>query len=249
MGPVGPQGPSGVVLANSPATYDSDTQTIGIDQSAFEYLASLGYIDFDTASTASGQVGRLRWNSTDGTLDLSLQGGQVTLQVGQEMVQPVLNNTGGTLSNGRAVRITGASEGRMTVEYADADLPSKTTALIGVLTQDIADGEVGYVTTNGLVRGLDTSFGGSGDAVYVDGGGVLTAVRPLAGAIMAIGHIVSSDSIDGAIYVDVSAASIPTAGTVCSVYDSTVTPVVSYTGVYKWKTANGDYYLACDVTP
>ena len=117
------------------------------------------------------------------------------------------------------------------------------------MTQDIPDGEVGYVTTNGLVRHLDTSFGAAGAPVYVDGGGALTAVRPLSGAVMAIGHIVISDSTNGAIHVDVSAASIPTAGSICNVYDPTVTPIVNQTGVYKWKTANGDYYLACDLTP
>ena len=244
MGPVGPQGPSGVALANSPATYDPATQTIGIDQAAFEYLASLGYLQFSTSATATAEVGRLRWNAIDGTLDLSLGGGLVTLQVGQEMVQPVLNNTSETLRNGYAVRITGAESGRMTVEHADASIPAKTVGVIGVLTQDIAPGEVGFVTTAGLVRQLDTSFATPGSTVYVDGGGVLTSIRPVAGAIMVIGHVVISSATQGAIFVDTLTTTAPGAGLPCNAGPN-YSP-----GIYKWETAgSGDYFLSCDITP
>jgi hypothetical protein len=244
MGPVGPQGPSGVAFASSPATYDANTKTIGVDQAAFEYLSSLGYLQFNTSATASAEVGRLRWNSIDGTLDLSLGGGQVTLQVGQEMVQPVKNNTSGTLLNGRAVRITGADSGRMTIEYADAADPNKTTAIIGILTQDIGPGEVGFVTSAGLVRDIDTSFGVAGATVYVDGMGTLTSVKPNAGAVMVIGNIVFSDATSGSVFVNTSTTFTPGAGLPCFAGPN------NSAGIFKWETAGvGDYYLSCDITP
>ena len=244
MGPVGPQGPSGVVLAQSPATYDPTTQTIGVDKSAFEFLAGLGYLQFNTAATASGEIGRLRWNAQDGTLDLNLGGGQVTLQVGQEMVQPVKNNTAGTLLNGRAVRISGAESGRMTIEYADATNPAKTSGVIGILTQDIGPGEVGFVTTTGLVRDLNTSFGLPGSTVYVNGSGILVSTKPVSGAVMVIGHIVASDAAAGSIFVDTSTTFAPGAGLPCNAGPSNTA------GIYKWETAGaGDYYLSCDTTP
>jgi hypothetical protein len=241
---VGPQGPSGVAFASSPATYDPGTKTIGIDQAAFEYLSSLGYLQFNTSATASAEVGRLRWNSVDGTIDLSLGGGQVTLQVGQEMVQPVKNNTSDTLLNGRAVRISGADAGRMTVEYADAADPTKTTAVIGVLTQDIAPGEVGFVTTTGLVRDLNTAFGASGSIVYVDGMGSLTSIKPSSGAVMVIGYIVFSDTTSGSVFVNTSTTFTPGAGLPCNAGPGNTA------GIFKWETAGaGDYYLSCDITP
>ncbi len=244
MGPVGPQGPSGVAFASSPATYDPGTKTIGIDQAAFEYLSSLGYLQFNTSATASAEVGRLRWNSVDGTIDLSLGGGQVTLQVGQEMVQPVKNNTSDSLLNGRAVRISGADAGRMTVEYADAADPTKTTAVIGVLTQDIAPGEVGFVTTTGLVRDLNTAFGASGSIVYVDGMGSLTSIKPSSGAVMVIGYIVFSDTTSGSVFVNTSTTFTPGAGLPCNAGPGNTA------GIFKWETAGaGDYYLSCDITP
>lgn len=244
MGPVGPQGPSGVALASSPATYDPTTQTVGVDQSAFEYLSSLGYLQFSTSATAPAEIGRLRWNAIEGTLDLRLGGGQVTLQIGQEQVLPVKNTTADTLLNGRAVRITGADAGRSTIEYADATNPAKTTGVIGVLTQDIGPGEVGFVTNQGLVRGLDTSALVSGSQLFVDGQGVLTTTRPISGAVMEIGFVVFSDATTGSIYVNTSSTFTPGAGLPCTGGPSNTV------GVYKWETAGvGDYYLSCDITP
>jgi hypothetical protein len=244
MGPVGPQGPSGVALASPPATYDASSQTIGVDQSAFQYLASLGYLQFSTSATATPEIGRLRWNAIEGTLDLNLGGGQVTLQVGQEMVLPVKNNTAGTLLNGRAVRVTGAESGRSTIEYADATNPAKTTAVIGVLTQDIAPGEVGFVTIAGLVRDIDTSAAPPGSVLYVDGQGSLTVVRPNAGAVMEIGFVVVSDAQVGSLYVNTNTTSNPGPGLPC------IAGPNNTAGIFKWETAGpGDYYLSCDITP
>jgi hypothetical protein len=215
-----------------------------VDQSAFEYLSSLGYLQFSTSATAPAEIGRLRWNASEGTLDLSLGGGQVTLQIGQEQVLPVKNNTADTLLNGRAVRITGADGGRSTIEYADATNPAKTTGVIGVLTQDIGPGEVGYVTSQGIVRGLDTSTLTSGSQVFVDGQGVLTSTRPVSGAVMEIGFVVFSDATAGSIYVNTSSTFTPGAGLPCTGGPSNTV------GVYKWETAGvGDYYLSCDITP
>lgn len=244
MGPVGPQGPSGVIAALSPLQYVSSSQTILVDQSAFTFLESLGYLQFDTSSTASGAIGRLRWNSTDGTLDLSLGGGQVTLQVGQEQVQLVKNTGTTTLANGRAVRAMGAESGRISVEYADTFVPAKAVGVLGILTQDLAPGEVGFVTNNGLVRNIDTSGMNPGDPVYVDGDGTLVNIRPIAGAVVQIGYAIEISATAGSIFVDVSNSYIPGPGLPC------VAGPTNTTGVYKWETAgSGDYYLSCDVTP
>ena len=44
------------------------------------------YIDFAQTGPHTNTPGRLTWNQTDGTLDLHLKGGNVTLQIGQEQV-------------------------------------------------------------------------------------------------------------------------------------------------------------------
>ncbi len=244
MGPVGPVGPSGVVAATSPATYDASSKTIGVDQAAFTYLERLGYLQFNTSSSAAAEIGRLRWNASDGTLDLSLGGGNVTLQIGQETVIPVKNVGPSTLLNGRAVRITGAVDGVMTVGYADASNPALTSAVVGLLTQDIPAGQIGYVTAQGLIRDVDTSFGNSGDQVYVDAGGTLTAVRPMMGAVMSIGYVVNRHATQGSILVSTNMTYAPGPGLPCH-----AGPNFSL-GVYKWEEdGNNDYYLSCDITP
>jgi hypothetical protein len=244
MGPVGPVGPSGVVAATTPATYDATSKTIGVDQAAFSFLERLGYLQFNTSVSASPEIGRLRWNSNDGTLDLNLGGGDVTLQIGQETVIPVKNVGPSTLLNGRAVRITGAVDGVMTVDYADASNPAFTSAVIGLLTQNISAGAIGYVTAQGLIRDVDTSFGNSGDQVYVDGGGTLTAIRPIMGAVMSIGYIVNRHATQGSILVSTNMTYAPGPGLPCH-----AGPNFSL-GVYKWEEdGNNDYYLSCDINP
>lgn len=244
MGPVGPAGPSGVVFAQSPLVYDAQTQTISLDQGAFEYLARLGYIDFDTQSEAPGQVGRLYWNAEDGTLNLSLGGGQVTLQVGQEQVQLVKNTTGQILLNGRAVRATGADSGRIAVEYADSSIPARSVGVLGVLTQDLDPGAVGFVTVNGLVRDVNTAFGSPGAEVFLGTEGQLTTTRPISGSVVAMGYLINVDPELGDIFVDTSYSTVPGPGLPC------IAGPLNEAGIYKWETAGaGDYYLSCDVTP
>lgn len=49
-------------------------------------IATPEYVQFDTSHSQSGAVAKMLWNDQDGTLDLGLKGGNVTLQVGQETV-------------------------------------------------------------------------------------------------------------------------------------------------------------------
>jgi len=59
-----------------------------------EFGVQLGNLEFDnTPTNIPTNAGSLVWNDTDGTLDLKLKGGNVTLQVGQETVIRVVNKT------------------------------------------------------------------------------------------------------------------------------------------------------------
>ena len=63
-------------------------------------------INFNTGSTVAPSPGTLVWNNGDGTLDLGLRGGNVTLQVGQELVTLVYNAEATTLNDGEIVYIS-----------------------------------------------------------------------------------------------------------------------------------------------
>lgn len=141
-------------------------------------------IQFSTSATpATNAEGLLQWNSTDGTLDLGMQGGNIAMQIGQELFIKVRNNTSGTLINGKAVYFTGRLGNRPTIDYADGSSTCTCNA-VGLLTEDILTNEDGYVTTYGYVRGIKTDYAGwaMGDKLYISTStpGDLTNIEPQA---------------------------------------------------------------------
>lgn len=240
-GATGPMGPTGVVAALSPLIFDANTKTISIDLDAFSKLGTLDYLQFNPDTAAANAPGRLVWNAEAGTLNLQGINGGVTLQLGQESVQRVVNNTSGTLLNGRVVRVTGAQGRLMTVEYADNASPAQASSVIGVLTQDIAAGAAGYVTTYGLVNDLNTLGFTAGQPLYLDGNGTLTNVRPGNGRIFQLGYAIQISETAGVVYVNPLQNFEPNIGGPCTV------PGEVGSGVYAWHNLAGSRWIVvCD---
>lgn len=157
--------------------------------------ASVDNVTFDLTPELAGGVGIMRWNDTDGTVDLGLKGGNVTLQLGQEFVARVVNKTGADLleSQYKVVRIRIASEGgaqgqRLAVVLAQGDSDPDSTTTLGVVTEDINVNQEGFITIMGQVRGINTTGSLQGET-WVDGdvlylsptvAGGLTKVKPQA---------------------------------------------------------------------
>ena len=169
-------------------------------------------IDFDINYTGSTAEGRLSWNGEDGTLDLGMGGGNVTQQIGQEIYYRVKNQSGATISNGRVIRNAGAvgASGKILGEYMIADGTYPFAKTLGIATEDIANGDDGFVTEFGVVRGIDTTgslYGESwsdGDVLYVSPTipGGLTAVEPNEpNQVLEMGVVLNAD-INGSIFVD-----------------------------------------------
>lgn len=118
---------------------------------------------FDTTITPIDQVeGLMQWNETDGTLDLTLQGGNVTQQIGQELLVKCRNDSDALIENGTPVYISGRQGNRPKIFPARSDVHG-TAYVFGVATEDIADNSDGYVTTFGYVRQIKTNYSGTGD--------------------------------------------------------------------------------------
>lgn len=183
-------------------------------------ITDVDYIDFDTDYVATQPfAGRLSWNDTDGTLDLGLKGGNVTLQVGQEEVIRVVNKTGANLleSQYRVVRIRSVAEGgaqgqRLAVVLAQADNDANSATTIGIVTENISVNQEGYITTFGKVRGIDTTgtLQGEtwvdGDMLYLspDTPGYITNVKPQAPQhTVILGYVVYAHQNQGSIFVKV----------------------------------------------
>ena len=147
---------------------------------------------------------KLAWNSADSTVDIPL-GSNVTLQVGQEELLRVYNNTGSPLIDGQAVYISGSSGTRVAVALASYDSEVTSADTIGIVTEPIAVNSEGFVTISGLVRGINTNSYNAGDSLWLGINGALTATRPVAPLhAVYIGKVVKkAGASDGIIYVKV----------------------------------------------
>jgi hypothetical protein len=162
----------------------------------------------------SGPAGRLVWNDTDGTLDLGLKGGVVTLQIGQEQVVRVVNGTGGNLleANYQAVRITGAQGQRLQVALAQANNDANSADTLGLVTETINNNQQGFVTISGLVNNINTTgtLQGEnwtdGDVLYLSPTtpGKITNIKPVApNHLVVVGYVAYRHQNHGKIFVKV----------------------------------------------
>jgi hypothetical protein len=182
-----------------------------------EFGIQLGNLEFDnTPTNIPTTAGSVVWNDTDGTLDLKLKGGNVTLQIGQEQVSRVVNKTATNItlleSNYQAVRVTGAQGQRLKVDLALATNDLLSAETIGLVTETIANNQEGFITTSGLVRNINTTGSlqsetwADGDIVYLSPttAGNITNIKPIApNHIVIIGYVVYAHITQGTIFVKV----------------------------------------------
>jgi len=192
----------------------NQTITGSILMSGSSFISGVDYVDFDTTSSNAGAVGRLKWNDTDGTLDLGLKGGNVTLQIGQEEIIRVVNKTGVNLTEAgyQVVRLDGAQGNRVKVALAKGDVDANSLDTLGLVTENIDNNQEGFVTTAGLVRGINTTGGlqgetwSDGDAVYLSPitfGGITNIVPTAPSHSVRLGYVVQSNPSNGSIFVKV----------------------------------------------
>jgi hypothetical protein len=188
--------------------------TEDVDLGEFEIKA--GQIEFDQTPTGTAGVGVMRWNDSDGTVDLGLKGGNVTLQVGQEQVLRVVNKTATNINlleaNYQAVRVTGAQGQRLKVDLAQAINDTLSAETIGLVTETINNNQEGFITTSGLVRGINTTGSlqgetwADGDILYLSPttAGNATKVKPVApNHLIILGYVIRAHITQGSIFVKV----------------------------------------------
>ena len=161
------------------------------------------YIDFNPSAPHADKDARVVWNAFDDTLNLHHYGG-VVQQVGQETYIYGRNNTGSTITNGSTIGFAGVN-GQNRIEFLDyiADGTYRSEYFLGVSTQDILNGELGFVTTFGNVRGIDTTGSAEGESWAL--GDELYASPTTAGAFTKVKPTAPNISIPVAIVVVVSA--------------------------------------------
>lgn len=163
-------------------------------------------LTFNTGSNSTvTDSGQLTWNINDGTVDIGLLNGSI-LQVGQESLILIKNQTGSSIPNGTAVRYAGTlgSSGRILAAPMVADGTYPGYYFLGVATNTIPNGEDGYCTVFGKVRGIDTNSWLEGSILWCDptNTGGFTTTEPIAPNLkLPVAVVINSDPVHGTIFV------------------------------------------------
>ena len=131
----------------------------------------LNYAQWNSNTSLGPLEGLMNWSSLYGTIQLGLAGGNVDVPLGLTTNLPkrVRNSTGSTMPKGTAVYLNGVSGNTPLVERALATGDRTSAFTIGMTAEDIANNATGWVTSFGLIRGIDTSSFTSGDTLYLSG--------------------------------------------------------------------------------
>lgn len=200
----------GIIALNSAAdpTLDTavDDNLVGAINELVADIVDLqnpDYIDFNPITDLAHVEGRVHYNSEAKALTYYNEESDVAVNLGQEEVIRVQNDSGGLIANGKIVYINGAAGGLPTIELADAKDFDKSR-IIGMVTHDIEDASIGYVTQFGNVNDLNTSGKTVGSICYLDpdNPGDCTTTRPTGGAYpVIIGVVTIENATTGRIFV------------------------------------------------
>lgn len=168
------------------------------------------YTAYTPTTAPTYAEGRVFYDSAAHTLNYYNDNSQMSVNIGQEQIVRVRNQTGSTIPDGTVVYVSGATGQTPLVTKAIAT--SYTTAdVIGVTTTDITNNGFGYVTINGTVNGLNTSAFSDGDAVYLSASvaGAYTATEPVApNYSIQIGVVTYSHGVNGKLLVAIQNKSV-----------------------------------------
>jgi hypothetical protein len=161
-------------------------------------------LNFNVAATETAAIGKMFWNTTEGTPQVGLAGGNVQLQMGSMLVAYVRNAEATTLNKGEVVYLFGATGNRASVKRASNVADSSSSKTIGLVAESIAPNQVGFIITQGVLDGLSLgSPYAEGDSVYLDTTpGAFTRVKPTQpDHIVFIGVVERANAGNGQLYI------------------------------------------------
>lgn len=198
-----------------PEGSSSVTSNTSSDGSANLYLNTLR---FNTAPTSTPMsAGYVWWDTEAGGLKSVLTGGGVAVSLGQQSVIRVVNKTNTNLlrTEYKVVRIRKQSEGgaqgqRLAVVLAQASTEMNSTDVIGLVSEDIADNQTGFVTIFGPLSEIDTTGAAVGET-WLDGDilflspsvpGGMTKTKPSApNHLIIVGYVMYAHANHGKLFV------------------------------------------------
>ena len=168
------------------------------------------YIDFTTGYTTTAKTARVYYDSNEQALSYfpNTPNMDVTVNIGQESLIRVYNNTGVQINNGSVVHISGSSLGLPTIVLSNAAFDS-VAEVAGVATHDIPNNTIGFITNFGIVRDVNTSAFNVGDELYLSdtiSGGFTNNVIGInfSSRVCSVGWVITSGTTNGKILVSIT---------------------------------------------
>jgi hypothetical protein len=162
------------------------------------------YENFTPTTAPAYSEGRVWYDSSEKALAYYNDSSAIAVHISQDLIFKVINNTGSTIPNGSPVYVTGTSSGQTypNVALAKADSAS-TSAVIGLTNGAIANGAIGYVTSQGTIDNVNTGSFTVGQVLYLSpySAGQLMNTIPPTGITVQVGVATYIDNSAGHIYV------------------------------------------------
>jgi hypothetical protein len=149
-------------------------------------------------------------------LNLGLKGGTTISNLGQHLHTRVVNKTTPlvplTKAGYQVVIVAGATGQRLSVKLARADNDANSAGTLGIVCENIAGNQEGFICSVGQVTNINTTGSlqgetwADGDSLYLSGTtfGAITNVKPTAPIHeVRIGYVEYAHAINGKIYVKI----------------------------------------------
>lgn len=168
-----------------------------------------GKLIFNTGFSPPVLDGEMTWNSEYNTVQIGMNGGDVVCPIGFKSFYRVKANQ--VIRKGKVIMSVGTvgnSEFILAQEAANIGLSGEL--IMGVSSEDIAQGQFGDVVSFGPVKGVNTSSFTSGDILYFDAAatGEFTNIPPAAPNAKVIVALNLHPANNGTVFVRVSPGSV-----------------------------------------
>ena len=180
-----------ILVSGSDASLNSLVVTNGITGSLFGTasfaISSSRAISSSFATTASYSIYAQTASFSDRTVQIDVY---------------VKNLSGAQINKGSVVRIIGAVGDNPLIATASYTDDNNSANTLGITTQNIPNDDFGYVITEGILIGINTSLYTAGQLLYLGATGSITGSAPIAPLhAVRLGEVLRSHAVVGSMYV------------------------------------------------
>lgn len=158
-----------------------------------------------TPVPASGSTNQVLAKTSGADYDVSWVDASTVSGAASQVHTYVKNGSGGPLTKGTPVYVSGANGTNVLVTTASNTSEATSSKTLGLLEQDLTTNGFGYVANHGMLSGLNTGTAAAGDAVWLGASGALIyglANKPVAPAhLVYLGVVTKANSSTGEIFI------------------------------------------------